>query len=194
MKHVIIALDFDGCMASPEKSKIKHTKRMYNKEVKPTDLAIDIYPLGNEKYIKLTKYVMSEGIMEFELLPNVKEVLDKLYEKGFRFSVVTARMQNSEHQELSACKKYCKHHQLPIEDFYNTNEQPKDDICNKIGAAAIIDDTLDKLIPLKKTNMKLFYLQQPWNSHKKNKDQRIINVNHWNDFYDILLETFQKNN
>ena len=74
---------------------------------------------------------MAMYIMEYELAPYVKQVLETLYKEGFRFAIVTSRHDSQERPEMKACKKFCKHHNLPISYFHNTSETPKKYIVKK---------------------------------------------------------------
>ncbi len=189
-KNIVVTLDFDGCIASAEKAKIFYTKKMFGKDVTPSQLTRETYPLGQENYKKLMYYVTTDGIMEFELLPNAKEVLHSLHKTGFRFAVVTGRHESPEHPELTACIKYCKRHALPVKYFHNTSENPKTVICSKLHSRAMIDDTLKKLLFLQNSNMALFYLQQPWNLHEKVDSVNnfgIFPINSWLEFRNGLL-------
>jgi len=190
-KNIVVALDFDGCIASSEKAKLFYTKKMFGKNVIPSQLTKETYPLGKEKYKQLMYYVTTEGIMEFELVPYVKEVLKSLHKAGFRFAVVTGRHESPEHPELTACIKYCKKQGLPTKYFHNTSENPKTVVCNKLHSRAIIDDTLKKLLFLQNSNMELFYLKQPWNSHEtigRVNSYGINPINNWIEFRKGLLD------
>ena len=183
---IIVALDFDGCVASSEKAKIFHTKRMYGVEVGSSQITKDTYPLGPEKYGEMMDNILIDGIMEFELGTRVKDILNKMYEEGFRFQIVTSRYGTKERPEIDACVYFCEFHELPIEEYYSTGEMPKKDICKEINARAMIDDTLSKLLELVDTPIQLFYIKQPWNAHekimKRNKEA-IIKVQSWVEFY-----------
>jgi hypothetical protein len=183
--YFIVALDFDGCIAYGEKAKIFYAKKFYDINVNNSQITRDTFPLGREKYEQLMAYVASHGIMEFELAPGVKDVIDMLHNENFRFVIITSRHDTEERPELSACINFCKSHSLKIDYFHNTSENPKDFLCNKLHTRAIIDDTLKKLLELKNTDTELYFFSQSWNQHEKPSTNNAANihiVNNWVEF------------
>ncbi|MBN2458950.1 hypothetical protein JXB28_01585 [Candidatus Woesearchaeota archaeon] len=191
MENIIVVLDFDGTIALGERAKIKYSKEFFALKVDNRHITRDTYPLGREKYEQLMKYVTTQGIMEFDLERGVGRFLRKLYSEGFRFAIVTSRHDTPERPELSACIRYCRHHGLPIDYFHNTNDLPKNVICDRLHARAIIDDTLKKLLELRGTSLELFFLTQTWNSHEHSQAYRtpeIKVVRSWKEFYKGMVK------
>ncbi|MBU1199143.1 MAG: HAD family hydrolase [Nanoarchaeota archaeon] len=188
-KNIIVALDFDGCIAYGEKAKIHYANKLFGINPNRDQIVKATFPLGGKKYRELMDHVATEGIMEYELAPDVHHVLRKLYSEGFRFAIVTSRLEYGSYRELSACKKFCRYHNLPIKYFYNTNDNPKEIICRKLHSRAIIDDTLFKLRDLMNSDMNLFFLRQRWNSHESvhlSEKNMIFEIGSWQEFYEKL--------
>ena len=59
--------------------------------VKASQIVKDTYPLGPAKYKELMQKVTTEHIMDYQLDPQCRNVLENLYKEGFRFAVVTSR-------------------------------------------------------------------------------------------------------
>jgi hypothetical protein len=191
MEKLIVALDFDGTIASGEKAKIKYARQFFNINIRPDQTTKDTFPLGGEKYMELMRYVATHAIMEYELESGVKEVLQRLYCLGFRFVVITSRFDGPGGEEFAACIRFCKHNSLPITYFHNTNGLSKHELCQRLHARAMIDDTCSKLLLLQGTYAQLFFLRQPWNVHELSlaKSSSFINVlRNWKDFYVSMLK------
>ncbi|MBU1004809.1 MAG: hypothetical protein KJ561_03205, partial [Nanoarchaeota archaeon] len=101
------------------------------------------------------------------------------------------RFEGQVFMELTACKRFCRHYDLPIKYFRNTNDLPKELICKRLHARAIVDDTLKKLEELKATGLMLLFLRQPWNVNEKISPldrARIIEIGRWTDFYRKMIQ------
>src|SRR3989338_10491535 len=145
-KNIIVALDFDGCIAFGAAVKIKYAKILHHVDITLEQTQSSTYPLGKEAYRKLADVTGAVPcIYEFELAPHVKEVLLTLYREGFRFAVITSRP----NYQFEDCKRCCAHYGLPIKYFNNMNDQgdsiSKAGFCERLHARAIIDDTYKKL-------------------------------------------------
>ncbi|MBN2566464.1 hypothetical protein JXB02_00065 [Candidatus Woesearchaeota archaeon] len=162
-KHIIIALDFDGTVAIGERAKAAAAKRIYGIDLRPRQMTRSTFPLGPESYVAMMRLVTTEMIMDFSLAPGCAMVLHSLHRQGFRFAVVTSRSS----RELEPCKRFVRHHGLPVRYFHSTDDSPKDYVCGRLHARAIIDDSLAKLLPLAGSGLELFFLRQPWNRHER---------------------------
>ncbi len=80
---------------------------------------------------------------------------------------------------------------LPISYFHAVDNKPKDVICTRLRARAMIDDSLFKLVELLNTPLTLFFLRREWNTHEKVtgelKDQVHV-IKDWREFQLGLLE------
>ena len=192
-ENQIITIDFDGCIAIGNHLKIKYAKEIHNININLYQCTRENYPLGPEKYLELMDIVGTDYILEYNLDPQCKQVLNSLFKKGFRFAIVTSR----EKQLLKACKKFVKYHQLPISHVYGTGKKsnafvPKDVFINKLKPLAMLDDTLYKLIQLKDTKVQLFFLKRPWSEYELNETDSKINkikiINDWKEFESEILK------
>jgi len=184
-QNIIVTLDFDGCIAIGDKTKVRCAKLYHNIDIHPNQITKGTYPLGPAKYKELMAKVTIEHINEYELDPQCKEVLNYLFVQGFRFAVVTSRSG----PELEAAKAFSKYHKLPIKYFHATNNNPKDIICKKLCSRAMIDDTFSKLVELLDTPLTLFFLKRIWNENELfNASNNIVSISSWNEFAQRLIE------
>ncbi|MDP3727969.1 MAG: hypothetical protein Q8R18_00805 [bacterium] len=182
-----VALDFDGCIAIGEHVKIKYAKEYHKININPRTCMSETYPLGSVMYKQLMDKVTVQHMDEYILDPHCKEVLNALCKESFRFTIITSRA----NQSLEACKIFVKKHHLPIEAIYGTNDQAKADMCRKIHARAIIDDSLKKLFELIDTPVHLFFLEREWNTHEntgKGLKGQISSISVWSEFAQKLRE------
>src|SRR3989338_5136688 len=131
--------------------------------------------------------VTTEQIMDYQVDTQCKNVLDSLYKEGFRFAVVTSRSG----QELDAAMRFVEGFKLPITYFHAVDNKPKDVICTKLRARAMIDDSLFKLVELLNTPLTLFFLRREWNTHEKvtgELKEQIHVIKDWREFQVGLLE------
>jgi hypothetical protein len=198
-ENIIVTLDFDGCIAIGDHLKVKYAKLIHNVDIDKIHSTRETYPLGPTKYLELMDIVGSEYILEYNLDPQCKQVLNDLFNQGFRFAIVTSR----ERKLLDACKKFIKYHNLPIKYFHGTGKRPnkitgepeympKDFFVNELKSRAMIDDTLYKLAQLNGAPAQLFFLVRPW-SKSELKDltgelkKRINVIKDWREFSQNLI-------
>lgn len=185
--NIIVSLDFDGCIAIGEDAKVKWAKIYHGIDVKPNEITKKTYPLKEGKYKELMQKVTIDHIMDYKLDPQCKDVLDSLYKEGFRFAVVTSRSG----PELYAAIRFLSTFKLPIAYFHAVDNKPKDVICTKLRARAMIDDSLDKLVELVNTPLQLFFLRRTWNEEEKvtgELKQQVKVIKDWREFHAGLLE------
>lgn len=180
-QNIIVALDFDGCIGIGEPAKIKWAKIYHNIDVKSNQITKETYPLGSAKYKELMLKVTTEHIMDYQLDSQCKNVLDNLYQEGFRFAVVTSRSG----PELDAAIRFVSGFNLPISYFHVVDNKPKNVICTKLRARAMIDDTLSKLVELYNTPLSLFFLRREWNIDEivtGDLKEQIQEIKDWREF------------
>ncbi|MDP3728002.1 MAG: hypothetical protein Q8R18_00970 [bacterium] len=110
-----------------------------------------------------------------------------MYKEGFRFAVVTSRSG----PELDAAIRFVEGFTLPISYFHAVDNKPKDVICTKLKARAMIDDSLFKLVELINTPLTLFFLRRDWNVHEKvtgELKEQVRVIKDWREFQLRLLE------
>ncbi len=186
-QRIPIALDFDGCIGMGEPVKIKYARLMHKIDIGPKTCMKETYPLGSVMYKQLMDKVMAEHTDEYILDPQCKDVLETLTKQGFQLNVVSYR----ENPGVKTCKEFIKKHALPISFVYGTSDRSKAEVCQKIYARAILDDTLSKLTDLVELPMFLFYLQRDWNTHEKmtkELQKQIIPLTSWQQLKEKLKE------
>ena len=182
---MVVAVDFDGCIAYGAGVKIRYAKQAFGIELRIQETAEETFPHGKQAYRRMMDAVGSELIGEYELAPNCREVLARLAKEGARIFVVTSRYD----RELEAAKWFIQKHSLPITDVRNTNDAPKRTVLKEILAAAMLEDTLSKLVQLEGAVPALYFMKQPWNLHEQESAsqlQFIAPVNDWVSFYSSL--------
>lgn len=189
----IVALDFDGCIAHGDQAKIRFAKEYFGLELTIDQTAEECFPLGRQKYREMMDTVSSEWIGEYELAPDCREVMCELVGSGYRLRVVTSRFD----RELAAAQSFTSTHNLPVEGFHNTNQQNKRAVCKELKPAAMLDDTLGKLVDLEGVVPHLYFMRQPWNVHEYGaasglaSDGRVSLVDSWREFGQMLLPQLQ---
>lgn len=183
-QNIIVTLDFDGCVALGEKAKVKWAKNYHGIDVKSDQITKSTYPLGPQKYKELMAKVTIDHIMEYEIEPECKDVLNYLFALGFRFAIITSRSG----PELESAKEFASFHKLPIKYFHATNNNPKNVICKKLCSRAMVDDTFSKLVELSDTPLVLFFLKRTWNKNEPDKTSNIIQISSWQEFALRLIE------
>lgn len=189
-RTIPVALDFDGCIALGEHVKIKYARLYHKIDISPRQCMKETYPLGSVMYKQLMDRVMEESTDEYTLDPHCKEVLEQLAHEGFTFSLVSSRYGKT----LETCKAFIKKNKLPITQFYGTHDMPKNEICKRISARAMIDDTLQKLLDITENPMQLYFLRREWNTHEqltKELNKRIYELSDWKGFAFKLREMKQ---
>ncbi|MBI2144295.1 hypothetical protein HYU17_04065 [Candidatus Woesearchaeota archaeon] len=180
----VVALDFDGCIACGANVKASFAREKWGLELAVEQTAEDMFPFGHEKYRQMMD-VVGRRTSEYELAPCCREACEMLRDKGFKLAVVTSR----EDYELDAAKRFISEHRLPLAEVYNTRRAGKKAICGEIGAVALLEDSLWKLVELEGTGVKLYFMEQKWNVHEQPKAlelEFVVPVNGWQHFYRCL--------
>lgn len=179
----VIGLDFDGCIAYGANAKIRFAREKWGFELAVGQTAEDTFPHSHQRYREMMD-VVGRRIDEYELAPDCREVLEGLLQKGFSLAVVTSRAD----YELGAARYFITKHKLPIPatDVHNTNRGGKKAVCQQLGAAAFLEDSLWKLVELQGTGIALYFMNQQWNVHEQHaasQHEFIVTVNGWQHFY-----------
>ena len=181
IEKTVVGLDFDGCIAYGANAKIRFAKEQWGLELPVGQTAEDTFPHGPQRYREMMD-VVGRRIDEYELAPYCGEALERLREKGFSMVVVTSRAD----YELDAAKHFIGKHNLPIDDVHNTSRGDKKAVCQQLGAVALLEDSLWKLVELQETGIALYFIKQLWNGHEQHKASElefIVSVNDWQHFH-----------
>lgn len=220
-QNIIVTLDFDGCIAIGDHVKIKYAKILHGINIRPDQCSKEYYPYpypdqhlmgltkeqreklpdeeqkkveeNAEKYLELVEVASGDKILEHNLDPQCKQVLNSLYNQGFRFAIVTSRKDKL----FEACKKFVRYHGLPIYYFHSTGKKgidylSKDRFVKRLKSRAMIDDTLYKLGQLVGAPAQLFFLVRPWSERELSNltselRKRITIIKDWREFYQNLI-------
>ncbi len=220
-ENIIVTLDFDGCIAIGDHVKIKYARILHGINLKSEQCSKEYYPYpypdkhlmgltkeqknklpdedkkkvkeNAEKYLEMVAVASGDKILEHNLDPQCKKVLNSLYNQGFRFAIITSR----EGKLFKACKKFIRYHGLPIINFHGTGRKEIDYISKgyfvkKLKARAMIDDISYKLEELVGAHAHLFFLVRPWSESELPHltpalRKRITVIKDWREFYNGLM-------
>jgi hypothetical protein len=183
----IVSLDFDGVLAHGLNLKLKYAKEWFGvdlnlnqtKEKGFNELMIKLGKPFN--YRSLMDKLNEDHIMEFESPFDCKKALDNLFNKNFRFVIITSR---NNHDYPYAVAYVEKNFGKLIEYIHNTKNEPKDKFAKRIKPRIHVDDDLSKLIQLLDCPVELIYFRQPENNGieiPKNLKNRIWEVSSFSE-------------
>lgn len=166
----IIGVDFDGCVASGAKVKIRLARELLGLQITAEQTSEEAFSrlYGNAQYRILTD-ASAELTREFEPLPYCREVLLSLQQEGATPVVFTSR----EDHKVTAAREFNLAYGIPIRTFHNTNRQSKRAIISELSPVAYIDDTLGKLVELQGLGVALCFLRQEWNKEDHTEAEKL---------------------
>ncbi len=205
--YIIVGLDFDGVLAQGLNTKIKYAKKWFDLDLKLGQTKKEgfnklVKSLGRTDlaYSDLTKDLMKQYTLEYEVPLDCKEVLGKLFLENFRFCVITSRT-NEEYPYAEAFIK--ENYGNLIENIHNESPHPnpenrweikkreKSYFVHYLKPRIYIDDDIEKLKALRNYPVELFYCRQPENFDKDLgilEKIRIQEFNDWSKFYDMVIQ------
>lgn len=189
----IVSVDFDGVIAHGLNAKIKYSKKWFGvdlnfnqtKEKGFNELMVSLGKPFN--YRSLMDKLNEEHIMEFESPPDCKESIQNLFNKNFRFVIITSR---NNHDYPYAVAYVENRFGKLIEYIHNTKNEPKDKFVKRIHPKIHVDDDLTKLVQLLDCPVELIYFRQPENSSvdiPNNLRHRIWEVSSFTEIESIAI-------
>ncbi|HUS49685.1 MAG TPA: AAA family ATPase, partial [Candidatus Paceibacterota bacterium] len=191
--NFVIALDFDGVVTSPYKLKTQYINELgYNLSIEQCSRQDCVNKLG----VKEEDYNIG-SIKAYteppEKLPLEKDFLENFTKiralKGISIFFVTSRF----NEMLKHLKDYLDYHNIKVDGVINTENKSKTEVLKKIKASVFVDDSVFKLCQILEEdkefakNCSLVLYRNIQNKMQKNPDkERIIEVDNWNDLYEIL--------
>ena len=209
-KEFIISLDFDGVLALGVEVKLKYAKIWYGvkpslAQTKSSGFNALMKSIGKPEidYIRdFRNHLVNAHQMEFKVPPHSQQVLVELHRQGFRFVVITSRLDYEYVPALHFLKRNFggivkkvvnvkpggdkrTFHGRIIETLFHTRDEPKDKYVKRVGARIHVDDDLFKLKALLNTPAEAVYFRQPENQGKNVPItlRRVYEFRQWKEFY-----------
>lgn len=196
-KNIIVSIDFDGVLALGVNAKIKYAKKWFGVDLSLEQTKKDGFnalmkKLGKpHNYRDLMDPLNERHIMDYEVPKDCIPALRSLYSKGFRFMIITSRI---EHDYPPAVQFVAEKFPDLIKNIHNTRDEPKTEFVRRLKPRIHIDDDIKKLKQLEECPIELVYYRQPENISQElsAKDrQRIHEAKNWSDV-SVLLEQIKK--
>jgi len=140
---------------------------------------------GGDSHASIRKFELfydSEYFENIEIMPGSKKALEEL--KAHTHYIVTSRPSTLKHQTESWVHK---HFPSTFKDIIITNAHAidgsalkKSEVCDKIGADIVIEDSLDNAIDCDNGKRLILLMDKPWNQ-SKNLSETIIRVKNWEE-------------
>jgi len=143
--------------------------------------------LSVEEAIEWFQIPMNNDIINLEIKA-VNGALNKLIEfrtNWYKIVVVTARI---EEKFWEYTEKWLEKHfpnlidEIIFTDHFTDKHRHKWEVCKELWIEYMIEDNMDYALDLAENWIKTFILEKPWNSHREEKHENLIKINHWNDF------------
>ena len=127
------------------------------------------------------KYAETMG-NEIELKENVKEVIDKLRNDGYKIVIVTARSDNFYKDAQKFCEEYLKRNNINYDKLV-TQQTFKLECCINEKIDLFIDDALDTVEDLNNRGIKTILFNSV---HNRDKETSVKRVDNWLELYDLI--------
>lgn len=190
MKQLNLGIDFDGVITDPTQIKINWIKKNCGVELSPNqtvkNVAVPI--IGKEAYKAMIKDCYAGDLaLENRIREEAMVALRTLLEQGHKAYIITSRMDD----ELEKALKLIEIHRVPCTAVHNTREQPKDEICRKLGIHIFLDDGQEKLAELQTIpGIQLVF----FNVFSEKLEYNFYEVVDWSGFLTFVEEKSHENN
>ncbi|MFH1916754.1 MAG: hypothetical protein ABIJ21_05800 [Nanoarchaeota archaeon] len=187
----VVSIDFDGVLALGWPVKMKYAKEWFGvslslSQTKKEGFEALMQSKGKPEitYRSLMDPLNEKHILEYVVPEGCIQALGELYQKGFRFAVVTSR---NDH-DLSYTRAFLKERfGNLIKYVHNTRDEPKGRFVSRLKPRAHIDDDLQKLVAIANLPVELVYFRQPENAHENQFEKnRIVEIDEWMNIKQFL--------
>ena len=135
-----------------------------------------------DEYYKMMLPLYDEVTPNVELKPDVKEVIDKLYDLGYHVTFITAR--GIDHTDAyGESKGYLDKHHIRY-DKVITNARNKVAVCEEEKIDLFIDDSVRNCLAVSAAGIETLLFETNYN----NDCEDVKRVKTWNEVYEYLLE------
>lgn len=194
-----VAIDIDDVLVDSVTPIFNHYNKKYGTTLTKKDYySKDIKVLGVSEYAvaakRLEKYLASA---EYTTLPPLAEAVRAIHRlsEQYRFVAVTSRPAFIEHATRAWLKKHFDdliedviftHFVMAADHSNHPSVSSKVDVCQRIGAAYMIDDHLHHAVPAASVVEEVFLIDQPWNQ-QANLPKNVSRVKDWSVIETVLL-------
>ena len=166
-RSIHVSLDFDGTIAHGLQAKQTYAHQWFGVSLQLDQTKKDGFNALMKKlklpynYRHFMDKLNEEHIMEYEIPPYLIDVLSRLYQQGFRFTVVSSR--NTHDYPFARIFLKDRFGSL-IPQMYATQDKSKMFFLEKIKPIIHVDDDLYKLRDIAGSPVHKFYYRQPENN------------------------------
>lgn len=194
MKNKIIWVDLDEVLSETMDFLLnKNDNKIGNYKIVKEDIKnyyihkIPNLDLSLEEAIEWFQIPMNNDIFNLKIKA-VNGALNKLIEfktNWYKIVVVTARI---EEKFWKYTEKWLEKYfpdlidEIIFTDHFTDKHRHKSEVCKELWIKYMIEDNMDYAIELAKNDVKTYLLKKPWNSHRKEKHENLIKINHWDKF------------
>ncbi|MGM5481768.1 MAG: 5' nucleotidase, NT5C type [Nanobdellota archaeon] len=192
-----IAVDVDEVLANFLEQFLSFQEEHYGRRLAPKDCSSyyfrELFNISEEDEIKqIYEFYETQYFQDIKPLPDSQESLKKLKEQGHKLFIITARQNRVAKETRQWLDRY-----FPdmFEDVFITNEagfkeehhEKKVDVCKRINANVIVEDSLPNAIDVLKADMKAVLMDKPWNQTDSDPEG-LHRVSSWSEALSILLQ------
>ncbi len=185
-----IGIDIDDTITNSWECLIPHYSKKFNisEEVlhksKPYYNAVS-HLISLDEYYQIMLPIYDEVIPNVSLKPDVKEVIDKLYDLGYHITFITAR--GKDHTDAyKDSKDYLDKYHIRYDKII-TNVHDKALVCQNENIDIFIDDSVRNCLAVSNAGIETLLFETYYN-----KDcQEVRHIKNWNEVYEYLKERVQ---
>ena len=178
-----IGIDIDDTITNSTRVVRKYINKYSNSEELKNNIEGIIRGIyvSEESKVFYKKYSKQIG-NNIKVKKNAKEIINKLYDEGYRILIVTARNNNYYDDAYGFSCDYLKRNGIKFHELFVDNAY-KLKLCKEEKIDILIDDSVDIVNELYDNNINSLLFTSSINKNKKSKSKR---VNNWLQVYDYI--------
>ena len=182
MKKLNLCIDIDGTITEPYYW-LNNTNDYFNLNITEKDVTCynisKVLNVKEEAYLEFYEKYKNKIHNEQKLIPNIKEVLDKLsIDNNIYF--VTARDKSLELLTF----QYLKRHDIPFNDVFALGTHNKVPTAINLNCDIFIEDCYENALQLSQSGFKVLLIDTNYNRYDLNGN--IIRVSNWEEILQIV--------
>ena len=134
-----------------------------------------------DEYCMFAKKYYPNFIMEYQLKPNVKEIIEKLKHDGHEIIFITARSTKGFADPYKSSLEYLNKKNIYFDKLF-VGIKDKSEICKKEKIDLFIDDNVDNCTAISNKNIKVLLFSASFNKSCK----KFTRVDNWKQIYEII--------
>lgn len=180
-----IGLDIDDTMTNSDELIAEYAKMHLNSnDEKLINELTHPHEIKGKSLDFYNKY-LPEMMRKYTLKDNVKEVVDRLRDKGHKLVVITARGHRVKKGLVGITRKYFKENRLVFDEvIFRSGEKTGECLRNNIDI--MVDDSVSVLEKLKEHNIKILLFTSKLNKSKNTDIDRVSNWLELEEYIDNL--------